>query len=223
MIAARLIPVSLAILLVLPYTTTAHPLFSLENVPTTYVPGSSFSFDLRLAGATNLNAYTVSLLLESSTGVPGAGNDYSFLDLPDNLSDLPSTSRYVFGTDGFGRGDSRGETGQVARLTLLDSFSDFSAEVDTIPGQNDLIARIWISTSSTMTAPLSISFDPGDTLLLDSLGGDIPGLDTLDYSPAPSGHLIIQSAVIPEPSSLLQLTMAALLLYLRFRGSRQIE
>ncbi|OJW28042.1 MAG: hypothetical protein BGO49_07570 [Planctomycetales bacterium 71-10] len=180
----------------------AGPTLSIENAPSEYQAGGFFTVDLKLTGASNLNAYTVSLILEGSGGIPGVGGDYYFADLPDDLTDLPSVDRYVFGGDGFGRGVGRGEDGSATRLTLLDSLADLDAEVDVTAGGNDLIARIRIGTSSTMTGELRLSFDVSETLLLGSSGQDVPGFDQLAYMPTAGTTSVIRPAAIPEPASL---------------------
>lgn len=162
----------------------------------------------------------MSVLLDSKSGNLGAGNDYFFEDL-DDLSDLPSVGRYVVGTAGFGRGDSGGESGQFAKLTLLDGLADFNAEVDTLSGLNALIARIRVTTSAAMTGPLRLSFDTSDTPLQDSFGDDIPGFGTLSYAPAPGRAFVIQAAPVPEPARIVRLFLGALIRVLCLRRGRR--
>ena len=166
--------------------------FSLEGLPTTYTPGTSFSFNVGLVGAEDLNLYSIDLTMEAESGNPGA--DFLF---DEDLTTEPA-SRYVFGGAGLhpdGFVASADVDGGLATLNLSDLL-DVGEMVDTVSGVNDLVATVTVTTMGDM-GDLTIAFDTTFLELLDDFGDDIPGFDNLTVPPPAT------VTPIPEPSALI--------------------
>lgn len=193
-------------------TSTASITLSLEGLPSSYSPGSSVQFDVKLTGATNLNSFNIGLILSSTSGI--AGTDFYFQDPPatDRPSDADNT--YVFDEDlvaspPFGFFAAPALLGNQAILTLSDFLS--SGELALVQSPNTIVAHVTLATTS-VARDLSIGFDlakdsDGNYLLqlLDEDGNTIPDFDPGDASQV-AGPAFVDSGVdnvVPEPSAFL--------------------
>lgn len=173
----------------LPAGAEAAPILSLENLPTDYVPNSTFTFDIVLTGATDLNSYFVDVTLAATGGT--AGVDFYFDDT--NLVG-PTNSRYVFFGNDFFFGGAASTFGGLATISISDAHVDPFTGVSTVAGVSDLIATVTVHTTGNVGA---LTLEIGAT----------PFLDDPNFSPIPEfGNLVIAPTppvpAIPEPSSL---------------------
>ena len=171
---------------------------SLEGLPTVYEPNTSFSFDVRLAGAENLNSFFIVLDMNAALGT--AGVDFFFLEASE------PASGYVFeGASSVGFEATASVINNTARIALSDFL--IAGEVETVPGVNDLIATVTATTTGDVGA-LSIGFntDPFLLDLVDEDFGDIPGFGDLVSALEAAGPVSLSPAatdtMIPEPSTL---------------------
>lgn len=176
----------------------AVPVISFSGVPATIAPGSQFSFDVLLTGATDLNSYYIDVML-SGAGV--AGTDYFF------AAAAQAPTEYVFTPD-----DGNFLTAQPANDLL--GLSDFlnAGSVSTVAGVNDRVATITVGTSAAFVGPLAISID--DTTL---------ELFNTDFEPIPDAAFVeldsaqVNTSVIPVPATTALLVPAMLTLVRRRR------
>ena len=96
---------------------------SISNFPSTYTPGGTFTFDVGLSGAADLNSYNVGLDLTSSAGTAGA--DFSFVGSPGTYRPADGANRYIF------------DSGQG-----VSSPFGFVATADTIPSTNTALLSL---------------------------------------------------------------------------------
>ncbi len=169
---------------------------SVSGLPTTYVPGSTLTFDVGLSGATDLNAYNVGLDLTSDKGT--AGTDFYFVGSPSTARPPDGADSYVFDS---GLGVS--PIGFVATSdtvlgtnTALLNLSDFLATGQSV---SDASPNTMLATAIIKTTPaagdLTLSFDGSVLELLTPGGQPVPGpYDIINPPPV--------AATVPEPTSL---------------------
>jgi hypothetical protein len=136
------------------------PIFS--DLPSTYVPGTSFTFNVSAPDLTDLGAYNVELVFQTTV------NPTNLLTItaapPTNLN------LYPFGTlDNYLQGGPF-VSGNSIHLTLSD-FTLSDPGVTTVAGVNDLLAQVTVMPGAGLTGPISISVAP-DSLQFDTLDGD---------------------------------------------------
>ncbi len=169
------------------------PIDLLEDVPTTYVPGEPIEFQLRLPAISNLGAYQIDVLVESSAGT--AGVDFTF-DLP---SASAATSGYVFSSSANFAAATNVEGPNRQRLTLTDFFLDGT---DVVPGGNDLISTIVLQLSASLRASLNIKVD-ASSLILDTpqlAPTSVPEFQFIQNGIFASGAATLRA--VPEPSAM---------------------
>jgi len=171
------------------------------DVPAAYTPGSSFDVTVRLTGAEDLALYNIEAVVSAEGGI--AGTDFYF------ASAAEPASGYVFdgqANDGFAYNILGSATDHITLSDLL-----VSGSVDTVAGVNDLLATVTITTTATMTEPLTIDVVES-SLELDAPGGPILGFNDLKAAlPAPT-------IPIPEPVALSLLAIGAVGLLRRGHG-----
>jgi hypothetical protein len=187
-----------------------------QLMPPAYTPGDTFSFEVWLTGAQNLNSYNIDLVMTSSAGI--AGTDFYFhsdTGSPPSMRPADSEDRYVFDESQYGidPGDlffaaTASVSGAEARLNLSDAVLDFVTEVTT-NSPYDKIATVWVTTTAN-AGVLNFSVDDSFLFLDDSFGAPIPNYGDFSGSNLPSEDVqLSDTGVIPEPSSLM--IMGALL------------
>lgn len=172
----------------------AGPILSLDGLPSTFTPGTSFEFDVRLSEAVNLNSYFIELTLEADKGV--AGVDFFF------ESAAQASTDYVFeSVDPVDLGGFFAATNTTLsnhqRLSLSDFFWDFAAGVTTVAGQDDRIARVRVGTSSGIRT-IRLFFDDTFLELYDANGMSLSDVELTDYTLSADDS----RPVVPEPSTL---------------------
>ena len=178
----------------------ADPILAID-VPAAYTPGSPCDVTVRLTGAEDLALYNIEVVVSAGGGT--AGTDFYF------ASAVEPASRYVFdgqANDGFAYNILGSATDHITLSDLL-----VSGSVDTVVGVNDIVATVTITTTATMSEPLTVGVVE-DSLELDAPGGPILGFDALKAAlPAPT-------IPIPEPVALSLLAIGAVGLLRRGRG-----
>jgi len=188
---------------------SADPILSLQNVPEDYTPGLSFSFDVVLAGATDLASYNVAVVLTSDAGTLGIGGDAWFVPPA-----APPAARYVFDgyTDFFLSQVSTGG-GDYALVTSHWNDPDGILPLDgvnTVAGINDIIVHVTVAVSPTLTDSLHLSARAANLELDTPPGTPIPGFSTLQQSLASATP--VEVVEVPEPVTLLLLFPAGAVL-----------
>src|SRR5688500_3352170 len=74
----------------LPQCGWGDPFQPIVGLPNSYVPGQPVAFDVRLPAVSNLGAYNIDLVLESSAG--NAGTNFFF----DAAATTPASTGYIF-------------------------------------------------------------------------------------------------------------------------------
>jgi hypothetical protein len=164
----------------------------IENFPSSYLPGELVEFDVRLPAMSNLGAYNLDIVLESSTGT--AGIDFYL----DDAATAPAPQNYVFPPAVFFFDSVNIESSTRHRITLTDF--DLTG-VDLVSGTNDRVAHVVFRTSPSFSYPLSLFVD-SDSLILDTIDltpTPIEGFEALQKQIADAGAIVLDA--VPEPSS----------------------
>lgn len=174
---------------------------SIDGLPSNYVPGTPLSFLVRLPAISNLGAYNVDVVVESSQGT--AGVDFYF----DAVATLPAATNYVFSTSANFFDAANADSSARHRITLTD-FDFIGADVT--PGVNDRVASVVLQTAATFGGSLSLFVD-ADGLLLDTPATTptpVDGFDAIQAAVAANGAVVLEP--VPEPSSVVLLLSAAI-------------
>lgn len=183
---------------------SADPILTVGTVPLDYVPGGSFTLDVTLSGAEQLNSYFIELFLTADFGV--AGVDFFF---DDAATIGPSDPSYVFGINGMFFSAVAGVDGAAAVLSLSDALTNPFDTVDTVLGINDLIARVTVRTTGNvgnLVVGINTTTSPPD--LLDPIFDPIPDFADLLVTP-PQQIAPDTTTAVPEPISLVLLCTGA--------------
>jgi hypothetical protein len=165
----------------------------IRGVQSTYVPGESLPFEVRLPAVTNLGAYNIDVVVEADNGVVGA--DFSF----DMDATQPAIPGYVFpSTENFVKAANL-DSPNRQRMTLTDF--DLNG-VDVLADKNDLVAIVVLHTSQHNPSPLRLSIDVSSLIL------DTPAIDPVPVA----GFLAWRNAIsqaephyltpVPEPTGI---------------------
>jgi hypothetical protein len=174
------------------------PLFS--DVPSTYIPGTPFTFQIVLPdGLNGVSAYQVGLVFDAQVDSP-----------PLTVSAAPTVPGYIFPTTtNFTSNSFSGPGANEVSLQFSDSVPPANY-IFTMPGQ-DLLATITVNPDITMTGQITISFT-SDTLVTYFTEGfdSTPPSVTIDQGcpPAPS---------VPAPAGWITLALGSLILIGRNR------
>jgi hypothetical protein len=188
----------------------AEPIL-LTGLGTTFVPGKTFTFDVKLPALSGLGSYNVDVVLESPTGI--AGTDFFF----DVAATIPSLTAYVFLSSANYFDAANVDSPARHRLTLTD-FDLAGSDVEV--GMNDMVAHVAVTTSPTFLGPLTVGIH-ADGLIL----------DTPNIAPTPVEQFaMIQFETqnvpsltlvpVPEPTSIMHVAWVLALL-LRRAGIRR--
>jgi hypothetical protein len=134
------------------------PISIFTGLGNSFIPGGALSFDVVLPNVSNLGAYNIDLLLESTRG--NAGVDFYF----DVAATAPATSHYVFPSSVNYFDAANVDASLRHRLTLSDF--DF-AGADVVAGVNHVVAHVLVRTSPDLFALLTLSVD-ANALILDT-------------------------------------------------------
>jgi len=178
---------------------SSAPISIFMGLGNSFIPGGALSFDVVLPNVSNLGAYNIDLLLESTSG--NAGVDFYF----DVAATAPATSRYVFPSSVNYFDAANVDASLRHRLTLSDF--DF-AGADVVAGVNHVVAHVVVRTSPDLFAPLTLSVD-ANALILDTPAvtpTPVDGFAALVSDIAANGG--VQLNPVPEPNSLRLLAAA---------------
>jgi hypothetical protein len=177
-----------------------------ENLPATYTPGQSFSFQLGLPQLYEFTGYTLQLNLETQVQNPALG-----------VSGAAATSNYPFAASTSFQ-SSTGTTidGSGVTLTISDSVAEPGVTVTPpstgIAGSNYSLATVTVSPGASLTGPIALSVDPSSVFFYNTEFGsyntpaNIPPIDQATTgSPAP----------VPAPAGAVLLGVGGLVLALR--------
>lgn len=180
------------------------PLF--EGVPTTYTPGTSFQFAVRVPALTDFTGFSVDLIF--GTDIP---NPPLFVSA--QAAAAAPGGRYVFPSNGTFLWTSS-LVGGSSEVVL--TFADFTdSPIVATPGVNDTLAIVTVIPGLTLTGPITISIGSGTTFEVNS---------ETQY-PAPEPITIAQvdgppTSPVPAPASAVLLGLGGLLLGARKRFGR---
>ncbi len=196
--------ISLVWVLLVASSSQAGVMLTFDGLPTSFTPGDSFTFSVKLTGAQGLASYDIPLVLSAASGTPEV--DFGFDPVP-----TAAPANYVFPSDLFFFAIAFPQ-GAEDHLAISDFNFDSGFNlvgVDTVAGVNDVLAVVSVTTTTGVTGPLTISIDES-FLQLDNVDLDpIPDFaDVLANLPATT---ITQSqqATVPEPASLLVWSLGA--------------
>jgi hypothetical protein len=150
-------------------------------------------FDVRLPAISNLGAYNIDLVLESSAG--NAGTDFFF----DVAATAPALTNYVFPSTANFLDATTVDSSMRHRITL----TDFAFAGVNVGGMNDHVATVLFRTTPLFKGPLRVFVDT-PLLILDTpsaVPSPVPGFDVIRNDIAAAGAF--ELALVPEPSSLL--------------------
>lgn len=196
----------------------AETLPLIEGMPTTYTPGQSFTFTVRVPEMLGLSGYRLELVFSAETPNP------RILAAPSFTPSASDPSTYVFGTS-----DQAAFTldtsGPDVRLVLTDSFAaPRDPPTDVTPGQNDFLATVTVTPLAAanglpaVTGPITISIGAGTSFLFSSESGPFDALEPFVVAEAdtpPVGN------PVPAPPGLLLLAIGGLALGARTRFARR--
>ncbi|QEG43104.1 PEP-CTERM sorting domain-containing protein [Roseimaritima ulvae] len=191
--------------LLLPRVASAG-MITLDVSDTKFTPGTPFTVSVELPALTNLASYNIDILLSSSTGT--AGTDFFF----DGGATTAAPTNYVFPAADWFDATSNLDSSSTERLTLSDFDAGFLG-YDVVPGVNNSLAQVVVSTLPGFTGELSLSIDTGG-LLLDTpdfapnfsfipvVEFDGTVVDTSASSPVAIPSASTAVSAVPEPTSL---------------------
>lgn len=180
------------ILLLITHSQSVLAVQLIEGLPNAFQPGTPITFDVRLPPISNLGAYNIDLVLESTAGT--AGVDYFF----DAAATVPAVTNYVFPTSANFFDAVNVDSPSRHRITL----SDFDLSgVNILAGQNDRVATVVLRTEPDFGNPLSLFVD-APSLILDTPGvvpTPVSGFNTIQTDIASAGATGLLP--VPEPKS----------------------
>ncbi len=173
------------------------PLFT--DVPTTYVPGTSFTFQITVPEINGLSNFNVDLVFDAAVNNP---------DL--TASAAASTTEYVFTTtSGFSSNSFSGPGPNEVSVQFSDSI--LPNVVSTVSGVNDSLGVVTVTPGTDLTGSITISFDQSTFVNYFSEGNDTtPGAITIDQGTPPP-------VPMPAPAGIVSLAIGTLILVGRER------
>jgi hypothetical protein len=177
------------------------PLFS--DVPTTYVPGTAFTFQITLPAINGLTAYNVDLIFDAAVNTP---------DL--SVSAAAPSSEYVFTTTGnFSSNSFSGPGLNEVSVQFNDSTSN---PVSVVTGVNDVLGIVTVNPGSDLTGPITVSFDSSTSVDYFSEGRDnTPDPVTIDQGQPPAPP-------VPTPAGLVTMAIGFFMLAARQQVKRRL-
>jgi len=192
-------------------TAAADPILRISNLPTTYTPGSTITFNVDLIGdgTTALSSYGISLIASSATGA--AGTDFAFSPATEGAGNIfpgnppaPGELPFLPGIPGTALPNS-------ATLSFTDGILLLPlgpAPVTVGAGVSQTVASINLSTLAGAVGDLNLNFDVGNTQLLDgtpplpSPGGPLPVSFTTELRDTMGGVHSGTITAVPEPGTM---------------------
>jgi hypothetical protein len=196
---------SVAIAFVFSGTGRADTLPLFNNVPAQYTPGTPFTFQITLptmlsdgSAFNGLSNYQVGLVFDAAVNSPAL-----------SVSAAPPASGYVFSsTSGFTQGSFAGPGQNEVSLQFSDSIAP---NIVTVGPGNDILADITVSTGSTLTGPITVSFTSNTSVTYFNEGIDVtPPAVTIDQGSAPPPS-------VPTPAGWVTLAIGTCILAIRKR------
>jgi hypothetical protein len=161
-------------------------------LPPPYLPGQPGPFEVRLPAISDLGAYNIDLILESSAGT--AGYEFFF----DVSATAPASANYIFSSSANFFDAVTIDSSTRNRITLTDfAFSGLD-----VTGANDQVATVVFRTASEFNGPLRLFVDSSQ-LILDTPSvtpTPVQRFDVIQMDIAAAGS--VQLVVVPEPSTL---------------------
>jgi len=147
----RTIALALAALAAAAAPTRADVIPQFVGVPTSYVPGTPFTFELRAPGLTAFTDFNFDLLVETASPDP--------VTLLAVSVDRPADAAYPFGAAGTFNTSPSAVPGSN-QYTITVSGATGGAAVNTTAGSNNL-ATVTVTPGATLAEPITFSIDPG--------------------------------------------------------------
>jgi hypothetical protein len=165
----------------------------IQGLPTSYIPGQSIAFDVRVPAISNLGSYNIDLVLEGS--VAGAGTDYFF----STALTTPASTNYVFASSANFVAAANIDSPTRHRITLTD-FDLVGTNV--VPSVNDRVARVVLQTVPSYRGQLDLFVD-APLLILDT--PNVTPTSVMDFDmirDAIATTPPVELSLVPEPSSI---------------------
>jgi hypothetical protein len=189
----------------------AETLPLIENVPTEYRPGESFSFDLRVPQLADFAGYNVEILFTTEVLNP------PLVAFPTVAQPVSEGGRYVFPTsENFSFSFVRDPESLSALLTFSDSTSP---PVQATPGEDDTLVRVTVVPDAELRGPITIEIGAGTTFDFNTEGTDYPAPEPITV--AQGEPVSTDPNPVPAPPAALLLGGGALALGVRARLTRR--
>jgi hypothetical protein len=169
------------------------PFQPIVNLPNAYIPGQPVAFNVRLPAISNLGAYNIDLVLESSVG--NSGTDFYF----DVTATTPASANYIFASHTNFFDAVTVDSPLRHRITL----TDFAFSGVDVTGANDYVATVAFRTAPMFHNPLRIFVDSSQ-LILDTPSippASVQRFNVIQNDIAATGSA--ELVAVPEPSTLL--------------------
>ena len=177
----------------------------ISGAPSTYTPGTPFSFEITVPQINGLSSFNVNLLFNATSQNLAA-------------SATPNSSSYVFTTtSGFTPNPALSSAGPGPTQISLEFGDSTSTPVNTTTGVNDVLGVVTVNPAANLTGPITVSFNVGTNVNYFSEGFDFPGgpVTIAQGSPPP--------ASVPAPTGLVSLAIGAFVLAVWIRLNRRLE
>jgi hypothetical protein len=176
------------------------------GVPGTYVPGTPFTFELRAPGLTAFTDFNFDLIVGTTSPDP--------VTLLSVSADRPGDAEYAFGASGTFSTSQSAVPGSSEFTVNIAGTS--SGGVNTTGGAPDLLARITVNPTTSLSEPIMFSIDAGTYSVnaLSETGQALQPPDQVTVFPAdvpPTG------TPVPGPGGVVLLGVGGLLLLARKR------
>lgn len=174
----------------------------------TYTPGGSFTVDVRAPGLSSFTGFTVGLTFDYAPPADAATT-------PPLTVAFDSSTQYPFPGAAPATVDATGPTGFTFSGSTLDANGVPALfAVTTEAGVNDLLGRLTITTSASLTGPITIAIDTAASRF--NVGGDDPdrasgvGVVVEQASPGGGGPGDPGTNPVPAPAAWLSMGIGGL-------------
>jgi len=178
----------------------SEPFQPIVGLPHSYNPGEPVMFDVRLPAISNLGAYNIDLVLESSAG--NAGTDFFF----DAAATTPALTSYIFPSTANFLDAATVDSSMRHRITL----TDFAFSGVNVSGANDHVVTVTFRTTPEFKGRLRLFVDT-PLLILDrpsAVPTPVQGFDVIKNDITAAGS--VELVPVPEPSNFLIASSALL-------------
>lgn len=169
------------------------PFQPIVGLPSSYVPGQPVTFDVHLPAVSNLGAYNIDLVLESSAG--DSGTNFYF----DVMATAPASINYIFQSTANFYDATTTDSSMRHRITL----TDFAFSGVNVGATNDNVATVTFRTTPEFNGLLRVFVDT-PLLILDTpnvVPTPVQDFDAIRNNISSAGSFELPP--VPEPSSLL--------------------